>query len=135
VCRGQGFGGSRRACDPAGAHGRGSRKLTDEFGKPAATLRWFLEPQDFDALDRWARRSSSAGAGSTRSRHAGVAGRADAARHLEPRTFEELLDVNVTANWRLLRSLDPCCAAPKRPGVFLTSGVARSTLRSGAVMR
>ena len=27
--------------------------------------------------------------------------------HLEPKTFQELLDVNVTANWRLIRSLDP----------------------------
>ena len=27
--------------------------------------------------------------------------------HLEPKIFQEVMDVNVTANWRLIRSLDP----------------------------
>ena len=27
--------------------------------------------------------------------------------HLEPKVFQELMELNVTANWRLIRSLDP----------------------------
>jgi len=30
--------------------------------------------------------------------------------------FERVMAVNVTANWRLIRSLDPCCASPMPAG-------------------
>jgi NAD(P)-dependent dehydrogenase (short-subunit alcohol dehydrogenase family) len=46
--------------------------------------------------------------------------------HLEPKTFEELLDVNVTANWRLIRSLDPLLRLSEAGrALFVSSGVAR----------
>ena len=38
---------------------------------------------------------------------AGVLGVVTPLGHLEPKVFEEVMAVNVTANWRLIRSLDP----------------------------
>ena len=86
-----------------------------------------LNLKDFDALDRlgasiferWGRLDAFLG-------NAGVLGAMSPLTHLEPRTFEELLDVNVTANWRLLRSLDPLLRRSEAGRVlFLSSGVAR----------
>jgi len=46
--------------------------------------------------------------------------------HLEPKTFQEVMEVNVTANWRLLRSLDPLLRQSDAGRVlFVTSGAAR----------
>ena len=46
--------------------------------------------------------------------------------HLDPKTFQELLDVNITANWRLIRSLDPLLrASDAGRAVFVSSGAAR----------
>jgi NAD(P)-dependent dehydrogenase (short-subunit alcohol dehydrogenase family) len=46
--------------------------------------------------------------------------------HLDPAVWDEVLAVNVTANWRLLRSMDPLL---RRSGtgraIFVTSGVTR----------
>jgi NAD(P)-dependent dehydrogenase (short-subunit alcohol dehydrogenase family) len=43
--------------------------------------------------------------------------------HLEPKTFERILDVNLVANQRLIRSLDPLLrAAPAGRAVFVTDG-------------
>ena len=43
--------------------------------------------------------------------------------HLEPRTFERILAVNLVANHRLIRSLDPLLrAAPAARAVFVTDG-------------
>ena len=45
--------------------------------------------------------------------------------HLDPKAFQELLDINITANWRLIRSLDPLlCASDAGRAVFITSGSA-----------
>ncbi len=46
--------------------------------------------------------------------------------HLNPKVFQELLDVNVTANGRLIRSLDPLLRASDAGRVlFVTSSAAR----------
>jgi NAD(P)-dependent dehydrogenase (short-subunit alcohol dehydrogenase family) len=46
--------------------------------------------------------------------------------HLEPKVFQELIEVNVTANWRLIRSLDPLLrASDAGRAVFVSSGAAR----------
>jgi NAD(P)-dependent dehydrogenase (short-subunit alcohol dehydrogenase family) len=46
--------------------------------------------------------------------------------HLEPRAFQELMDINVTANWRLIRSLDPLLRlSDAGRALFVTSGAAR----------
>jgi len=58
--------------------------------------------------------------------NAGVLGALTPVTHLEPKVFDELLAVNVTANWRLLRSLDPLlkCSEAGRV-VFVSSSLAR----------
>ncbi|MEJ1158507.1 SDR family NAD(P)-dependent oxidoreductase [Prosthecomicrobium sp. N25] len=58
--------------------------------------------------------------------NAGVLGVLSPLAHLDQKVWDEVMTVNVTANWRLLRSLDPLL---RRSGsgrcVFLTSGAAR----------
>ena len=86
-----------------------------------------LNLKDFDALDRlgatiferWGRLDAFFA-------NAGVLGAMTPLTHLEPRTFEELLDVNVTANWRLIRSLDPLLRRSEAGrALFVSSGVSR----------
>jgi NAD(P)-dependent dehydrogenase (short-subunit alcohol dehydrogenase family) len=86
-----------------------------------------LDLKDFPALDRlgasiyerWGRLDAFFG-------NAGVLGALTPLTHLEPKLFQELLDVNVTANWRLIRSLDPLLRASNAGrALFVTSGAAR----------
>ncbi|HKQ45397.1 MAG TPA: SDR family NAD(P)-dependent oxidoreductase [Rhizomicrobium sp.] len=58
--------------------------------------------------------------------NAGVLGQLTPLAHLEPKTFQEVLEVNVTANWRLIRSLDPLLRLSDAGRVlFVTSGAAK----------
>jgi NAD(P)-dependent dehydrogenase (short-subunit alcohol dehydrogenase family) len=58
--------------------------------------------------------------------NAGVLGALTPLSHLEPKIFDELVAVNVTANWRLIRSLDPLLRASEAGrAVFVSSSVAR----------
>jgi NAD(P)-dependent dehydrogenase (short-subunit alcohol dehydrogenase family) len=42
--------------------------------------------------------------------------------HIDPKTWDEVIAVNLTANWRLLRSFDPLLrAAPAGRAIFVTS--------------
>lgn len=46
--------------------------------------------------------------------------------HIDPATWAEVVDLNLTANWRLIRAMDPLLrAAPAGRVIFVTSGVAR----------
>jgi NAD(P)-dependent dehydrogenase (short-subunit alcohol dehydrogenase family) len=46
--------------------------------------------------------------------------------HIDPATWAEVIDLNLTANWRLIRAMDPLLReAPAGRAVFVTSGVAR----------
>ena len=46
--------------------------------------------------------------------------------HIDPGTWTEVVDLNLTANWRLIRAMDPLLrAAPAGRAIFVTSGVAR----------
>jgi NAD(P)-dependent dehydrogenase (short-subunit alcohol dehydrogenase family) len=58
--------------------------------------------------------------------NAGVLGQMSPLTHTEPKAWQEVIDVNLTANWRLIRSLDPLL---RRSGagraIFVSSGVAR----------
>ena len=83
--------------------------------------------RDGDAIDRlgasiferWSRLDAFLG-------NAGVLGQLTPLAHLEPKTFQEALEVNVTANWRLIRSLDPLLRQSEAGRVlFVTSGAAR----------
>ncbi|MDR3528898.1 MAG: SDR family NAD(P)-dependent oxidoreductase, partial [Rhizomicrobium sp.] len=59
--------------------------------------------------------------------NAGVLGALTPLAHLDVKLFDELLAVNVTANWRLLRSLDPLLRSSEAGRVvFVSSSLARS---------
>jgi NAD(P)-dependent dehydrogenase (short-subunit alcohol dehydrogenase family) len=46
--------------------------------------------------------------------------------HIDPATWAEVIDLNLTANWRLIRAMDPLLrAAAAGRAIFVTSGVAR----------
>jgi NAD(P)-dependent dehydrogenase (short-subunit alcohol dehydrogenase family) len=87
----------------------GLEELDDEIraGRGAATL-VPIDLKDLPAIDRlgaaiyerWGKLDILLGA-------AGVLGVVTPLGHLEPRVFDEVMAVNVTANWRLIRSLDP----------------------------
>lgn len=86
-----------------------------------------LNIRDFEALDRlggtiferWGRLDAFFG-------NAGSLGVLTPLAHLEPKVFQELVEVNVTANWRLIRSLDPLLRQSDAGRVlFVTSGAAR----------
>ncbi|HTC84522.1 MAG TPA: SDR family NAD(P)-dependent oxidoreductase [Rhizomicrobium sp.] len=69
--------------------------------------------------ERWGRLDAFLG-------NAGVLGQLTPLAHLEPKTFQEVMEVNVTANWRLIRSLDPLLRQSDAGRVlFVTSGAAR----------
>ncbi len=58
--------------------------------------------------------------------NAGLLGPIGPLSHIKPKVFEELLNINVTANWRLLRSLDALLRASDAGRViFVSSGAAR----------
>jgi NAD(P)-dependent dehydrogenase (short-subunit alcohol dehydrogenase family) len=86
-----------------------------------------LNIRDFTALDRlgqsiferWGRLDAFLG-------NAGSLGVLTPLAHLDPKVFQELIEVNVTANWRLIRSLDPVLRRSDAGRVlFVTSGAAR----------
>jgi|SRR6185295_3741245 NAD(P)-dependent dehydrogenase (short-subunit alcohol dehydrogenase family) len=86
-----------------------------------------LNLRDFDALDRlgqsiferWKKLDAFFA-------NAGSLGVLTPLSHLEPKVFQELIEVNVTANWRLIRSLDPLLRQSDAGRVlFVTSGAAR----------
>ena len=46
--------------------------------------------------------------------------------HIDPATWAEVVDLNLTTNWRLIRAMDPLLrTAPAGRAIFVTSGVAR----------
>jgi len=124
-----------RALAAAGAHVilvartvGGLEDLDDEIQKAGghATL-VPLDLKDFAALDRlgasiyerWGKLDAFLG-------NAAVLGPVTPLSHIHPKQFQELVDVNITANWRLLRSLDPLLRQSDAGRVlFVTSGVAR----------
>jgi NAD(P)-dependent dehydrogenase (short-subunit alcohol dehydrogenase family) len=106
----------------------GLEETDDEIRKAGGSATLVpLNLRDFDALDRlgatiferWGRLDAFLG-------NAGSLGVVTALAHLEPKAFAELIDVNVTANWRLIRSLDPLLRRSDAGRVvFVTSGAAR----------
>lgn len=59
--------------------------------------------------------------------NAGILGSITPVSHIEPKEWQDVIDVNLTANWRLLRALDPLLRQSDAGRViFVTSGVARN---------
>ena len=104
----------------------GLEELDDEIKKEGSSATLVpLDLRDFDALDRlgaslYARfKKLDVLVG-----NAGQLGALSPLGHLDPKTWDEVFAVNVTANWRLIRSLDPLLrAAAAGRAVFITSSV------------
>lgn len=107
----------------------GLEEADDEIRKSGGSATLVpLDLRDFPALDRlgasiferWGRLDAFLG-------NAGALGAVSPLSHLEPKLFQEVLDVNVTANWRLIRSLDPLLRVSDAARVlFVSSGAARA---------
>ena len=70
-------------------------------------------------LDRWGRLDVLVG-------NAAEFGTFSPLGHIDPATWAEVMDLNLTANWRLIRAMDPLLrAAAAGRAIFVTSGVAR----------
>ena len=113
-------------------------ELDDEIRalRPGAETPVTLAPmdlRDFAAIDRlgealyrrWGRLDAFVG-------NAGALGVLSPLHHVDPREWEDVMAVNVTANWRLIRSLDPLLRrSPSGRVAFITSGAAsRAELRA-----
>mgnify|MGYP000672160826 CR=1 FL=1 len=56
--------------------------------------------------------------------NAGVLGSLSPLGHVEPKEWDSVMAVNLTANWQLIRTMDPLLrAAPAGRAVFMTSGL------------
>ena len=107
----------------------GLEELDDEIRSAggAATL-VVADLTDFDGLDRlgasiyerWGKLDLLVA-------NAGVLGPISPLGHVEPKAWDEVMAVNVTANWRLIRSLDPLLRRSEAGrAVFISSGAAIS---------
>ncbi len=85
-----------------------------------------LDIRDFEGIDRlgtpiaerWGKLDILIG-------NAGILGSLTPLQHLRPDTFDDLMAINVTANYRLIRSLEPLIkASDAGRAIFVTSGAA-----------
>jgi NAD(P)-dependent dehydrogenase (short-subunit alcohol dehydrogenase family) len=86
--------------------------------------------KDYDAIDRlgaailerWGKLDILVG-------NAGLLGPLSPLGHVDPKAFDEVMAVNVTANWRLIRVLDPLLqASDAGRALFVSSGAAHRTM-------
>jgi NAD(P)-dependent dehydrogenase (short-subunit alcohol dehydrogenase family) len=80
--------------------------------------------KDYDAIDRLgAALHERFGRLDVLVGNAGVLGALSPLGHIEPKVWEDVIAVNLTANWRLIRACDPLLrAADAGRAVFITSG-------------
>lgn len=107
----------------------GLEELDDDIQAAGGTTTLVpVDLKDFDAIDRlgaaiferWKKLDILVG-------NAGILGVLSPVGHISPKVFEEALAVNVTANWRLIRSLDPLLRqSDAGRAVFLTAAEAHS---------
>jgi NAD(P)-dependent dehydrogenase (short-subunit alcohol dehydrogenase family) len=85
-----------------------------------------LDLKDYDAIDRLgASLNERYGKLDVLVANAGLLGALSPLGHIEPKVWDDVMAVNVTANYRLIRSLDPLLqASDAGRAVFLTSGAA-----------
>ena len=105
----------------------GLEETDDAIAKAGGTATLVpLNLKDFSAIDRlgasiyerWGRLDAFLG-------NAGTLGALTPLAQLDPKIFTELMEINITANWRLIRSLDPLLRQSDAGRVlFITSGAA-----------
>ncbi len=105
----------------------GLTELDDEIKALGGTATLVpADMRDYDAIDRlgaaiferWKKLDILVG-------NAGILGKLTPLAHVEPKLWDEVMAVNVTANYRLIRSLDPLLrASDAGRAVFVTSGLA-----------
>jgi NAD(P)-dependent dehydrogenase (short-subunit alcohol dehydrogenase family) len=87
-----------------------------------------LDLKDFDGIDRlgaalferWGRLDVLLA-------NAGILGQLSPLGHVPPKVWDDVMAVNVTANWRLIRSLDPLLRqSPSGRALFMSSGAAHT---------
>lgn len=103
----------------------GLEELDDEirgFGGQATLVP--VDLTDFDAIDRLgAALFERHGKLDVLVGNAGILGPVSPLGHVAPKDFDKVMAINVTANWRLIRSLDPLLRrSDAGRAVFLTSG-------------
>ena len=106
----------------------GLEETDDEIQKAGGSATLVpMNLRDFEAIDRlgasiyerWGRLDAFLG-------NAAVLGQLTPLAHMEPKLFQEVMEVNLIANWRLIRSLDPLLRLSDAGRVlFITSGAAR----------
>ena len=105
--------------------------IDDEIraGGSAATL-LPLNLRDFDKLDQMAAALHQRfGRLDVLVGNAGVLGTLSPMGHFEPKTWAEVMEVNLTANWRLIRALDPLLRlSDAGRAIFTTCAAARDPL-------
>lgn len=87
-----------------------------------------LDLADFDAIDRMGQSIYERfGRVDALVGNAGILGQLSPLGHVPPKVWDTVLAVNVTANWRLIRSLDPLLRrSDAGRAVFVTSGAAHN---------
>ncbi|MGI9370948.1 MAG: SDR family NAD(P)-dependent oxidoreductase [Hyphomicrobiales bacterium] len=105
----------------------GLEDLDDEIKKEGGSTTLVpVDLTDFDAIDRlgaaiserWGHLDILIG-------NAGILGKLSPLGHIDPKMWEDTFAINVTANWRLIRSLDTLLrAAPAGRAIFMSSGAA-----------
>ena len=104
----------------------GLEELDDEIKKAGGTATLVpADLRDFDAFDRLgASLHQRYGHLDVLVGNAGLLGTLSPLPHIEPKEWDEVMAVNVTANWRLIRALDPLLrAAEAGRAAFVTSGI------------
>lgn len=106
----------------------GLEELDDQIrqdGGQGATL-VPLDLREFDAIDRLgASLYERFGRLDVLVGNAGVLGTLSPVGHIEPPGWAEVMDINLTANWRLIRSLDPLLRRSQAGrAIFVSSGAA-----------
>ncbi|HVY99508.1 MAG TPA: SDR family NAD(P)-dependent oxidoreductase [Dongiaceae bacterium] len=86
-----------------------------------------LDLREFDAIDRLgAALYARFGRLDVLVGNAGDLGTLTPIGHIEPKEWQRVLDLNLTANWRLIRSLDPLLRLSEAGrAIFVSSGAAR----------
>ncbi|MGQ0483885.1 MAG: SDR family NAD(P)-dependent oxidoreductase [Hyphomicrobiales bacterium] len=109
----------------------GLEELDDEIGKLGGSATLVpADLKDFAAIDRlgaaiferWKKLDILVG-------NAGILGKLTPLAHVDQKVWDEVMAVNVTANWRLIRSLDPLLrASDAGRAVFVSSAAAQKCL-------